>query len=51
MMRNLLVRGCLAIVALIGSGCATTAKQSSFLSDTSRLHRVDFFRTTGPPLK
>ena len=32
------VQALLVMVALVGSGCATTAKQSSFLSETSRLH-------------
>ena len=38
------VLACLAMVALVGSGCATTAKQSGFLSETSRLHAGRFLQ-------
>jgi hypothetical protein len=38
------VRACLAMVALIGSGCATTATKSAFLSETSRLHPGRFLQ-------
>ena len=38
------VQACLAMVALVGSGCATTAKQSGFLSETSRLHSGRFLQ-------
>ena len=39
MMRNKLLRVCLAVVALVGSGCATTANKSGFLSGYERMHQ------------
>jgi len=45
MMRNKLMLVCLTMVALVGSGCATTATKSGFLSNYDRMHAGRFLQS------